>query len=151
MKLYIQTENGQTVNHPALEENLIQAFGNIPANWEPFERIKPPALGVYEKNQTVSYQKIGGFWTDVFTCEQLTQEEITAKQDMVKAAWAVGPNFQSWIFDESICQYIPPIPMPQDGKQYAWRESNKSWVLITPPPEGLGWKFNVETATWEQA
>jgi hypothetical protein len=150
MKLHIQVENGQPVNHPALDSNLLQSFTTIPENWEPFERLQPPPLGVYEKNQTVSYQKIGGFWTDVFACEQMTQEEITAKQNMVKAAWAAGPNYKTWIFDESICQYIPTIHMPQDGKRYLWRESDESWVVVTPAPEGERWWFNVETAAWEQ-
>jgi len=150
VKLHIQIENGQPVNHPALDSNLIQAFGAIPANWEPFERIEPPPLGVYDKDRTVSYQKVGGIWTDVFTFERMTQEEITAKQDTIKAAWAAGYNYKSWIFDESICRYIPTIHMPQDGKQYAWRESDESWVVVTTQPEGSGWKFNIETATWER-
>ena len=48
MNLYIRVENGQPVNHPSLEENLIQAFGEVPSNWEPFVRVVPPFLGDYE-------------------------------------------------------------------------------------------------------
>ena len=48
MNLYIETENGQPKNHPAFEDNLIQAFGDIPEHWVPFERIERPQLGVYE-------------------------------------------------------------------------------------------------------
>lgn len=151
MKLYIQVENGQPVNHPAVEENLLQAFGKIPENWEPFERLEPKPLGVYDKGVTVSYEKIGGVWTDVFTFEKMTQEEITAKQEATKAAWAAGANYKSWIFDQSICEYIPTIPMPQDGNQYVWRESDESWVLLPEPPAGSGWVFNIETGVWGQA
>ena len=42
MNLYIQTENGQPINHPAFEDNLIQAFGEVPAHWAPFNRIHQP-------------------------------------------------------------------------------------------------------------
>ena len=30
MNLYIEIENGQAKNHPALESNLLEAFGSIP-------------------------------------------------------------------------------------------------------------------------
>jgi hypothetical protein len=33
MKLYIETENGWVKNHPAFENNLLEAFGSIPENW----------------------------------------------------------------------------------------------------------------------
>jgi hypothetical protein len=48
MNLYIETENGVTKNHPAFEDNLMQAFGSIPAHWEPFIRVERPAIGVYK-------------------------------------------------------------------------------------------------------
>ena len=48
MKLYIQVENGQPINHPAFADNLTQAFGQIPNTWEPFYRIERPVPGVYE-------------------------------------------------------------------------------------------------------
>ena len=46
--MYIEIENGVTKNHPAFEDTLIQAFGVIPARWEPFTRVERPVLGVYE-------------------------------------------------------------------------------------------------------
>jgi len=46
MNLYIQVENGITKNHPAFEDNLIQAFGSVPQQWELFIRVEPPILGV---------------------------------------------------------------------------------------------------------
>ena len=42
MNLYIETNNGQTINHPAFEDNLIQAFGSIPEHFEPFVRVERP-------------------------------------------------------------------------------------------------------------
>ena len=48
MNLYIEIENGQTKNHPALEHNLIESFGVIPENWEPFIRIEKPTLDTFQ-------------------------------------------------------------------------------------------------------
>ena len=48
MNLYIETENGATKNHPAFEENLIQAFGSIPEHWEAFIRVEKPIPSLYQ-------------------------------------------------------------------------------------------------------
>lgn len=41
------------------------------------------------------------------------------------------PNFPypSWTFDEVKIDWIPPIPYPQDGKDYEWNESEQKWIL----------------------
>jgi hypothetical protein len=151
MKLYIQIQNGLPINHPAAESNLKQAFGNIPPDWEAFDRVEAPSIGVYEKNQTVSYLKMGDSWTDVFSCEQMTTEEITAKQNETKALWAEEGNYASWVFDVSTCSYYPPSPKPQDDNNYTWRESDTSWVYTPEKPQGDNWVFNLETGVWGQA
>jgi hypothetical protein len=130
MNLYIETENGQIKNHPAFEDNLIAAFGAVPEHWVPFVRIEPPKLGPYEKNQTVTYELVNGVYTDVFHCEQMTAEEITAKQDEVKSSWAQR-GYPSWVFNETTCIFDPPTPMPTDNKRYRWDESTTSWVEVT--------------------
>ena len=85
MKLYIQVENGQTVNHPAFEDNLFQAFGQIPSNWEPFVRVQRPVLGEDEvlESDHPTYQKIDGVWTDVWSVRPMTQAEKDAKQQLL--------------------------------------------------------------------
>jgi hypothetical protein len=37
-------------------------------------------------------------------------------------------NFDSWIFDEDSCCWIPPIPRPHDSAM--WDESLKTWTLF---------------------
>ena len=37
----------------------------------------------------------------------------------------------SWILDESTCQWIAPVAMPSDGKQYEWNESALNWVEVS--------------------
>ena len=86
MNLYIKVENGQTIEHPALEENLIEVFGEISSQWEPFVRVEPPVLGDYEvfADPRVIYQKIDGVWTDVYQVIQMTVEEKAAKEQANK-------------------------------------------------------------------
>lgn len=130
MNLYIEIENGQVKNHPAFEDNLIAAFGSVPENWVSFVRVEPPQLGVYEKSQTVTYELVNGVYTDVFHAERMTAEEITAKQNEVKAAW-VETGYVSWTFNEETCQFDPPTPRPTDNKRYLWDEPTTSWVEVT--------------------
>lgn len=79
MKLYIETENGQIKNHPALEENLLQAFDTIPANWVLFERIEQPIVNIYEVYEGVTYEFIDGIVKDVHHVRLMTNEEKAIK------------------------------------------------------------------------
>lgn len=42
--------------------------------------------------------------------------------------------YNSWILDETSCQWQAPVPMPSDGKIYAWDEDNTSWAEVIPNP-----------------
>jgi hypothetical protein len=84
MNLYIQIENGQPVNHPAIEENLIQVHGSIPENYAPFNRIQLHdanlELGVYQNAaHSYSLSSDGVAWQDTWTAVDMTQEEKDAK------------------------------------------------------------------------
>jgi hypothetical protein len=36
--------------------------------------------------------------------------------------------FNSWILNESICQWQAPKQYPQDGERYSWNESKLDWI-----------------------
>jgi hypothetical protein len=155
MNLYIETDsNGNPINHPAFEDNLIQAFGVIPNHWEPFIRVNRPVPNVYQVlNKTeATYQKIDGVWTDVWIVRDMTEEEKLAHQNEVKQEWASRPNseyLKAWVFNEETCSFDPPIPMPNDGKQYFWQGVSNSWVELPPyPNDGKRYKIDNPTATW---
>lgn len=128
MRLYIETENGQPKNHPALEDNLLQVFGEIPTHWIRFERIEQPKLDVYDvlDREEPEYQLIDGNYKDVWMIRPMTAEEITVKKAATVAAW--NNRFPSWKFNEAKCVFESPVPYPQDDKQYYWNESTLSWV-----------------------
>ena len=104
MNLFIETENGATKNHPAFEDNLIQAFGAVPTQWEAFTRVERPVPAVYQvlDSQEPTYQKVDDVWTDVWSLRDMTADEIAAKQQAAKEAWAalrkaVSPASPAWM------------------------------------------------------
>lgn len=157
MNLYIEIENGQIKNHPALEENLIQAFGEIPEHWEPFVRVERPELGEYQlfKAPEVTYEKVDGVWTDVFHIRDMTAEEKESarqqKIQSVKSFWQTRPdsnNFAAWTFNEETIRYEPPIPRPTDRPVF-WQGTTNSWVdRPQRPDDGKNYKLDYASATW---
>jgi len=153
MKLYIQIENGQTVNHPAFEHNLIEAFGGVPDHWKPFVRVERPTLGVYEvlESQDAAYEFVDGVWTDVWTVRPMTAEEIAAVHQQVIDAWALIPNafnFTAWVLDEATLRMVPPIPRPvEEGKIFRWSGADNNWKETPARPEGEG-QYVFDFAQW---
>jgi len=39
--------------------------------------------------------------------------------------------FNSWILNETTCQWEAPVAKPNDGQKYNWNETIKNWELIT--------------------
>jgi hypothetical protein len=135
MELFIQIQNGQPIEHPIFGDNFRQAFPNIDANNLPesfarFVRVEAPVAGAYEVYEGVTYEWQDGLVTDVHHVRAMTSEEVTAKQDAVKASWATD-GYASWVFDEVSCVFKPPSPYPADGKPYRWDEPTVSWVELT--------------------
>ena len=40
--------------------------------------------------------------------------------------------FPSWLLNTELCIWEPPVPYPNDGKNYIWDESILNWVEIPP-------------------
>ena len=154
MNLYIETENGQTKNHPAFEDNLIQAFGAVPTQWEPFNRVEKPVATIYQvfDSEEPTYQKIDGVWTDVWALRNMTAEEKSAKQQAVRDAFNNRPqaeNWSTWTLDEATCTMQPPIPRPDpvEGKLVFWCGADANWKEAPARPEG-DYKFDFIAWTW---
>lgn len=90
LALYIKVENGQTVDHPVFPNNLMDVFGEIPSNYEPFIRLPESdrlPLGVFEVTDDTAplYAKVNDVWTDVYARREMNAEERTAKEDEIRA------------------------------------------------------------------
>ena len=154
MNLYIEIESGVTKNHPALEDNLIQAFGSVPTHWEPFTRVERPALGVYQvlESQQAVYTKVNGVWTDVWSIREMSTEEKTVVQQAVRDAFNArdqAANWSAWVLDEATCKMVPPIPRPApiEGVLVAWCGADNNWKEVPSRPEGE-YKFNFFAWDW---
>jgi hypothetical protein len=155
MNLFIETENGATKNHPALEDNLIQAFVEVPSHWEPFIRIERPVLGPYQvlESDEPIYTKVDGVWTDVWTVREITTEEKTAKQQSVITQFNIreqASNWSAWTLDETTCTMQPPTPQPDsiEGKLMLWCGAESNWKEAPSRPEGE-YKFDFFAWQWE--
>lgn len=51
--------------------------------------------------------------------------------DSVRDAFIPPKPYNSWVLDEDSCTWNPPVACPQDGKIYAWDESQQNWVKVT--------------------
>jgi len=154
MNLYIETENGQTKNHPAFADNLIQAFGAVPEHWEPFTRVQRPTLGVYQTidSDEPVYAKVDGVWVDVWTVRDMTAEEKTTKQQNVITVFnsqEQAENWSAWTLDEATCTMKPPIPRPDDieGVTVFWCGADNAWKEAATRPEGE-YKFDFIAWAW---
>jgi len=156
MNLYIETENGVTKNHPAFEDNLLQAFGEIPAHWEPFIRVERPALGVYEvlSSQEPTYEKVDGTWADVWHKRDMTAEEKAAKQQAIRDAFNFreqAENWSAWTLDEATCTMVPPIPRPApvEGLDIRWCGADNNWKEVPARPvDDNQYKFDFVAWQW---
>jgi len=50
--------------------------------------------------------------------------------DLTKDAFIPRKPFDSWVLNETTCNWNAPIPYPIDGKMYVWDESLLTWVIV---------------------
>jgi hypothetical protein len=50
--------------------------------------------------------------------------------DSQRDAFIPPKPYNSWILNETTCQWEAPIPYPTDGQKYTWNEEILNWELI---------------------
>jgi len=50
--------------------------------------------------------------------------------DQTRDAFISKKPYNSWVLNETTCQWEAPTAYPDDGKQYTWNEPTTSWDLI---------------------
>jgi hypothetical protein len=137
--LYIEVVDGQIINHPIFESNLIQVFPDIALNdqdkYIPFQRVPQPTIGMFEVNEGVSYEFDGpNLVKDIWHIRPMTAEEKKIKIDEFRAM----KPFPSWTFDEETLLWSAPVPYPgvlpttpeeaATAVFYDWNEDSLSWT-----------------------
>ena len=135
MELFIRIKDGVPFEHPIFGDNFRDAFpdvdtNNLPVEFAKFERVaQPNVAGVYQVEE-VSYQWVDGVVKDVWSVRDMTETERQVKINEIKNNWALN-GFLSWSFNEDLCMYVPPTPMPVNGKPHRWDEPSLTWIELT--------------------
>tara|TARA_R110000787_G_scaffold29600_1_gene80249 strand:+ start:1231 stop:1578 length:348 start_codon:yes stop_codon:yes gene_type:complete len=51
--------------------------------------------------------------------------------DRTRDAFIAPKPYNSWILNETTCQWEAPVAKPDDDNRYIWNEETTSWDLIT--------------------
>lgn len=54
--------------------------------------------------------------------------------DEQRDAFIPPKPFESWVLNEDTCQWVAPIPYPEDGLMYQWDEEQGDWTPIIFEP-----------------
>ena len=75
-----------------------------------------------------SYNTVGGQHKLGGTPFRKNYAGVGHTYDEARDAFIAPKPYDSWILDEDTCIYQPPVPIPNDGKQYSWNEDAQNWV-----------------------
>lgn len=128
-ELFIQIRDGMPYQHPIFGENFRAAFpdvdtNNLPPEFARFVRTPPPLIDGFYRVAVESYVWDGDVVTDEWSLRDMTAEE---KQEKIRLAKLNQP-YPSWVFNEAICAFEPPIPYPDTTEPLVWDEPTLSWV-----------------------
>jgi len=72
---------------------------------------------------------LGGVWrqTSYNATMRKNYAGVGYTYDAQRDAFVPPKPFNSWILNETTCQWQAPVTMPQDGKMYAWNEQAGNW------------------------
>jgi hypothetical protein len=57
--------------------------------------------------------------------------KIGSFYDSDRDAFIPPKEFDSWVLDEEMCDWQPPIPCPDRKKHYLWDEPTRNWTLVS--------------------
>jgi len=49
--------------------------------------------------------------------------------DSTRDAFIEPKKFPSWVLNETTCIWEAPVPYPSDNNEYAWDESETTWII----------------------
>jgi len=145
-RLYIKIVDGQPVDHPVLELNLIHVYGSvdaIPSEYQPFTRTIYDISPSHYVTPVCSYQQINGVWQDVWEFVDIDEDEkAQVKQLLIDRANSTVDRFKE------LSQTMLSDPTLTPTQLSAWQQFSQdinAWTLVdeenpnipTPPPKSL--------------
>jgi hypothetical protein len=77
-----------------------------------------------------SYNTHGGVHNNNGTPLRKNHAGIGYTYDETRDAFIASKPFNSWILNETTCQWEAPVVYPTDGQRYKWNEQIQNWELI---------------------
>ena len=77
-----------------------------------------------------SYNTYGGVHSSGGTPLRKNHAGIGYTYDEDRDAFIPKKPFNSWILNETTCQWKSPVAYPTDGGKYTWNETNLNWEII---------------------
>lgn len=53
--------------------------------------------------------------------------------DKTRDAFIPPKQYESWLLNETTCQWEAPVAYPDDGNMYEWNESDQQWDEVEMP------------------
>jgi hypothetical protein len=76
-----------------------------------------------------SYNTVGGVHQLGGTPFRKNFAGIGYQYDQQRDAFIPPKPYNSWILNETTCQWEAPIAYPTDGNMYSWNETSQNWDL----------------------
>jgi len=96
---------------------------------------------ILDENKQESEQKgidfcsnlLGGTWKQTSYNAKIRKNYagIGYTYDEGRDAFIPPKPYNSWLLDETTCQWKAPVDYPTDGKRYTWNEEKTSWDAVT--------------------
>ena len=77
-----------------------------------------------------SYNTNGGVHSLGGTPFRKNHAGIGYTYDSQRDAFIAPKPFNSWILNETTCNWEAPVARPQDGQLYTWNEETQNWTLL---------------------
>ena len=77
-----------------------------------------------------SYNTLGGEHLLDGTPFRKNFASVGMSYDQQRDAFIPIQPYNSWILNENTCQWEAPVTYPDDGENYTWNETSKTWELI---------------------
>jgi hypothetical protein len=113
-----------------LDENNIVVFVTVGRDEDNGKEAELTARTGDVYKQT-SYNTIGGVHLLGGTPFRKNYAGIGYTYDEQRDAFIPPQPFASWVLNEDSCIWYAPVPMPTDGKFYAWDEATQTWIEVT--------------------
>jgi hypothetical protein len=77
-----------------------------------------------------SFNTIGGIHKNGGTPFRKNYAGIGFQYDQARDAFIPKKPYNSWVLNETTCNWEAPVAYPDDGEEYNWNETNQTWDLV---------------------